>query len=181
MRKMFLFLTIFPVVCFASEYDFKLHLPCGQNDVCAQFDSESGPVSLRKEPEMVIGEVNLISADINQDKFGRPELNLQMKPEVAKQFTAVTEKAIGSSIAIVVGTKIVSQPSVMQKIESESVRVSSGMGKEPFWSNIPWIKSKAAEKRNAIGEENNRSLMIYAGIGFALLLAALWFVFGRKK
>ena len=130
---------------------------------------------------MVIGEANLVSADINQDEFGRPELSLHMKPEVAKEFTAVTEKAIGSSIAIVVGTKIVSQPRVMQKIESESVRLSSGMGKEPFWGNIPWIKSKAAEKRNDIGEQNNHSLLIYAGIGFALLLAALLFVFGRKR
>lgn len=182
MRMVILYILVLPIIGFASEYDFSLHLPCRQNNTCAEFESESGGfVSLKKQPEMVIRENSLISVDINQGEFGVPELSLHMKPETAKAFTAVTERAVGSSIAIVVGKKIVSQPRVMEKIESESVSISSGMSKVPFWSNIPWIKSKAAEKRNAIGENNNRALIIYAGIGCALLLTTLWFIFRRRR
>jgi hypothetical protein len=179
-----LFITIFilvPTVTFAANNDLQLHLECQKGDECQQFEGESGPILLRKEPEMVWNEENVLSADINTDAYGGLELSIHMNAESTQKFTEATEKAIGGTLAIVVGNKVVSNPSVREKIVSEHVRISAGVKRTLFWEDIPWIKEKAAQKRNSIGEANNKSLMIYGSIGAALLLTAVWFVFGRRK
>ena len=57
---------------------------------------------------------------------GKPEVNFSFTPEGRRLFAEVTEKAAGGSIAIVLDDVIKSAPSVEQKIDSESARITLG-------------------------------------------------------
>ena len=182
MKTLVLVLFVLPIASLASETDIGLHLDCGQGDVCAEFILKDGsPVSLKKDPEMIIRQESLESAEITQSDIGQPLLSLRLKPEGAKKMADLTERAVGQTIAIVVGNKVISQPRVVERIDHGSLQLASGASEKPFWNSIPWIDALAAEQRNAIAEQNRISMIIYVVVGLALLLGALWFVFGRKE
>src|SRR5688572_20235870 len=124
--KTLLFIAIYPLLVFSDETNIQFHLPCEVGDICGRFETNGSEVSLKKDTEMVLNRENLLSADVGEDEFGRPELVLKLKPNARAQFALVTEKAIGKSIAIVIGTKIISQAQVHEKIDTDGVRLTNG-------------------------------------------------------
>lgn len=176
-----LLMMVLPALCLASDRGISLHLPCEPNEACAQFDSEAGPVSLRKDPELFIDDSSVSSMEETLDQYGQYSLSVRLTPEFAQKFEALTERAIGKPLAIVVGTSIISRPEVRDKITGGNFLLASGVGKEPFWKNIPWIQSKLGRESSFQPPTTDRSVQTYSIAGLVALLAGLGIVLVRKR
>ncbi len=70
----------------------------------------------------------LEDANVGADQYGKPEVNFRFTVEGRRKFADLSEKAIGGQLAIVLDDVVKSAPSVSERIDSDSARITLGGG-----------------------------------------------------
>lgn len=87
---------------------------------------EAGKRAYLIEMESSLNGALLEDASVRSDEFGKPEVNFKFNVEGRRRFAELTEKASGGSLAIVLDDVVKSAPSVSEKIDSSSARITLG-------------------------------------------------------
>lgn len=77
-----------------------------------------------------LGGSELEDASVRPDEYGKPEVVFQFSVEGRRLFADLTEKASGGLIAIVLDDVVKSAPSVREKIDSDSARITLGSARD---------------------------------------------------
>lgn len=141
----------------------------------------------RKRAVVLIDEV-LMEGDVikraavDTDQFGKPEVIFSLSTEGAKQFLRITEVNVGKRLAIVLDGKILSMPSIRERIPGGQVRITGDFTMKDAQDQALILRAGAfpvplqiAEQRTigpSLGEDS-----IEAGIKAAIIGAILVVLF----
>ncbi|MEK6554696.1 MAG: protein translocase subunit SecD, partial [Bdellovibrionota bacterium] len=114
--------------------DLKAQLPANTRIVFEKLDNVDSLEDGRR-PYLVRTDSNLSGAELEDaavrpDEYGKPEVTFQFSVDGRRMFAEITEKAAGGFLAIVLDDVVKSAPSVREKIDSESARITLGSSRD---------------------------------------------------
>jgi preprotein translocase subunit SecD len=74
--------------------------------------------------EILLEGSTIKKADVQTDNFGKPEVIFTLSSEGAKQFLTITEANVGKRLAILFDGKIITMPSIRERIPGGQVRIT---------------------------------------------------------
>ena len=112
--------------------DLEKDLPANTRVVFEKLDGAKNLLA-GKRPYLVDTSLGLTGdlledASVGQDQYGKPEVNFRFSVEGRRRFAQLSEKAVGGFLAIVLDDVVKSAPSVNEKIDSASARITLGSG-----------------------------------------------------
>jgi len=114
--------------------DLAAQLPKNAKVVFEKMDS-AATLEAGKQPYVVMTDTNLSGKDLEDaavrpDEYGKPEVTFSFTVEGRKQFAEITGRAAGGQIAIVLDDVVKSAPSVKERIDSNSARITLGASRD---------------------------------------------------
>jgi preprotein translocase subunit SecD len=114
--------------------DLKNQLPAMTRIVFEKLENadslEQGRRAMLVRTDVALNGSELEDAAVRPDEYGKPEVTFQFSVDGRRLFAELTEKAAGGFLAIVLDDVVKSAPSVKERIDSESARITLGSGRD---------------------------------------------------
>ena len=169
----------------AQENKLSFQISCNSPytgcDEISYFGQPEKKTWVTHQPELMVGEVEIIEAEVTDSPYGQPEISVSLTKEAADKFATATGNNIGKRLALVYNKMALSEPVIQASIrDGRFLLTTDPKVATSFVEAVPWLKKMSDEKKSAADRKRNASLFIYALIGVSVIGGAIYFAFIRK-
>ena len=157
----------------------ELHVQCESGPDCKEMKSPTGDtIRVEKAAAMSFSPETVAEASVSHSNDGRENLSLTLTKEAAGQFEKLTRDNQHKVLALTIGDRVLTAPTVMQTISGGRMSIET-KDKLSVLDEVPWLKEKVLRDETDAKRKSDRDMVLYAAITGLLLVGTLVFAFRR--